>query len=201
MINRPPKEGSRWGADPSPEPVFIPETEGPPKEYLNLCNKYGERNVTRALEVRSHIQNQYPHLPILRDDPLTFADSALQNAQWQMQRAAADGRPHSMPETLDLMQKYLGDFCMQHPDRRLMPPGQMVLSYGDEEKGKAAKETLQKKEMSQLAVVVAIPSFIIGVIAESQRGGLEFLSAFIVSGIIIGAILFALGALGKLFSD
>ncbi|KPQ05934.1 MAG: hypothetical protein HLUCCA12_13190 [Rhodobacteraceae bacterium HLUCCA12] len=184
-MSRPPREGARWGDDPSPERA--PQPQHPPK-YIELIQQYGEPNVQKAIRLQSHIGHNYPYLKILEVDALDFASDVLSFAKAQMASAAQDGRPHTMPETLKLLENHIGGALARTPDQTRIPKD-FSLRYGDEEKGNAAikfhNEAIRKanrKENTKSWVGVALfvfgPSAFFGSIAYIQDGGFTFIEAF-----------------------
>ena len=137
MSKQPPREGARWGDDPAPNTPPKPKKPEVPEEYTRLCSQYGEANIKKALAVQARIQHEFPHLPIAQTEPLKTAREAIGFAQSQMALAAKDGRPHSLPETLDIMAENMGAFFAQYPDYSFANPKDLRIKYGDEENGRA----------------------------------------------------------------
>lgn len=202
MNSRPPGEGARWGDDPQPKPE--PSAPQHPPQYLRLCKQFGEQNTQRAVQLQNHIRHNYPHLRITQIDPLEFAADALEFARAQMDYAARDGRPHSMPETLKILEDLLGGALAENPDQTRIPRG-LNLTFGDERKGRAATKThndaVKKKEMlanmksyGQGVFLAAIPGTIAGV--ESSSLGVFFLVTAGAFGLLI-----IIGLIAALFED
>jgi len=161
MTSKPPREGARWGDDPAPEPVVVPEPEGPPAEYIELCEKFGDANVKKALSIYEKIKGEYPSIPILEHGELYFADHALQSAKGTMEVAARDGRSHTMPETLKIIEKDLGGYLLQNP--QFLGFATFTWNYGDEHLGTAGREREKAKEDKAAAWVTGI-SLSVGII-------------------------------------
>ncbi|MEP3280470.1 MAG: hypothetical protein ABJN26_14055 [Stappiaceae bacterium] len=154
MNSRPPKEGARWGDDPAPEPKPAPAPEtGPPPEYLALCDEFGEPNVQKALQIRQRMKTEVPHASFIKSSELHFARVILENAKRSLQIAAKDGRPHTFPETLDILEGELSAFLLQNPNWE--PSDNFTLSYGDEATGKAAQLANIKENLWLIGFAVA----------------------------------------------
>ncbi|MEP3280472.1 MAG: hypothetical protein ABJN26_14045 [Stappiaceae bacterium] len=144
MISKPPREGARWGDDPAPEPVTQPEPKAPPAEYVALCDQYGETNVEKALSIHSKVKNEYPHLDVLNAGSFSFAADLLDRARVSMKAAAEDGRAHSMPETLDICDKFVGPFLAKNPSPEAL--SSMEFTYGDEHTGTTGQKVKEDRE-------------------------------------------------------
>ena len=186
MTNKPPREGARWGDDPAPEPITTP-TPSVPAGYEELCQQYGIENVKRALQVRARIQHEYPHLSIAQGDALIFASDLLENAKNEISRAAQDGRPHTMPETLDIMDKHIGSVLVQNPSWDRIANANV--QYGDEEKGNAAKKSNMIYWIAALFILIASLLISIGIF------GLEEVLEFFVYIGLFGLFVLFLGFL------
>lgn len=162
MTSKPPREGARWGDDPAPEPIVVPEPNGPPVEYVKLCKEYGVENTDKAIEIHSKILADYPQVKAVKADPLDFARNVLVSAQKQIEKAAADGRPHTMPETLKKFEQFLGGVLIQHPNTEDFKD--IFLNYGDEHLGNAAKQAEKEKEEKAIAWVGGI-SLVLGLVS------------------------------------
>jgi len=181
MSKKPPREGARWGDDPAPELEPKPTAPAVPAEYLRLCSDYGEENVERALAIFQSVKRGYPQLPILKQGDLSFAGDVLQSSQKTMNKAAHDGRPHSMPETLKLIETCIGENLIQHPD--ILSIADATWSYGDEHLGKNAKDE-EEKTIAAKALISIICALVAGGISLYNLGNLG--EAFGVSVIMFG---------------
>lgn len=152
MSRRLPDQGARWGADPSPTIPSVSTPQDVPPLYVELCSLYGEQNVARASSIRENLRNNYPHLAILNIDPLEFADDLLDSAARSMEIAAADERPHSLPETLDLIDKFIGSTLAQNPT--FTSTRNCTVSYGDESRGKAARAQAKRVMLIKTGVII-----------------------------------------------
>jgi Na+/H+ antiporter NhaC len=203
MNNRPPRDGARWGADPAPEPVPLPPVHVPPAAYVELCNAYGQQNADKAIVIFHRTKNDYPHLKthVLSNGEFHFASWLLSRATFSIAEAAKDGRAHTMPETLDILEKHVGKFLAETNNESTIDT--MILGYGDEAKGikgkKASEEAENKKTFWQIAVIVAIPSLFMGWMAETQRGGYDFFGAFSTTAVVVFCGIMVLGIIGKIF--
>lgn len=130
MTERRLREGARWGNDPEPLPAPVSGLDGPSAEYSRLCVIYGEENVQKAISIYNGIKHKYPHVTAASWEPLKFAAVALECAQSDMKKAALDGRPHSLPETLDVHEQSLGPFLVINPHCT-----RWTSLYGDEKAG------------------------------------------------------------------
>ncbi len=154
MTNRPPREGARWGGDPAPEPTPEPTPTGPPKEYVELCNLYGEENVGRALATVARIKSNYPHLTWLKKSELALAGEYLAMCQRSITIAAADGRAHTMPQSLEVAEKVIGEHLVKNPEVTTLEG--VNLTYGDEASGRKEK----RKQFYRKAVFIGVGIFV-----------------------------------------
>lgn len=184
MKPRPPKEGSRWGNDPAP--ATAPDPAGPPAEYIELCDRYGEPNVNKALEIFEKIKTDYPHLEVLNQGPLSFASDILFASKASMENAAEDGRSHTLPETLKICEDILGSFLAQNRE----PLRSIIITYGDENKGNKAKrkeEEKVQKAASWFLIISGLAGMIAFFATISETG--SFITG-IIAGIIVTVISF-----------
>lgn len=135
MTDVPPKEGARWGED--PQEVVLPQAASA-TDYDRLCREFSPANVDRALAIRRKLYIDYPHLDLWREDPNLVASKILETARRSMETASEDGRTHSMPETLNIVEKYLGPALSQQGQTATLE--KLTLTYGDERQGKAHKQ-------------------------------------------------------------
>lgn len=143
MNNVPPREGARWGEDP-----VLPSLG--PSRLAVMNETYGQANVQRALAIRENLFRDYPQNPLRDMEPEDFADLVLRSSMRAMNEAIDDGRPHSMTETLDFVEKHVGAFIVSSPDAapNLMHPlGYFTIFYGDDEKGRAHQERVQREQI------------------------------------------------------
>ncbi len=203
MAKVPPKEGARWGNDPAPKPVLVPAAPLPPEGYLELCEQYGEPNVQKALAIHERVKLEAPHIQAVKNDKIDFASSILRNSQQSMDHAARDGRAHTLPETLKIMDDVLAGFLLQNPDWKI--EHDCTITYGDENKGKVATKKKEAKEnnkiIGQLALIIGGPSIFFGWLASLEPGGLTFGGTFIASAFFIGAGLAVLAVIGHFFDE
>jgi hypothetical protein len=161
MTGKPPREGARWGADPTPE--LSPPAQPPrlPEGYVDLCQRYGEVNVQKVFAIQQKIMYDYPHLRAVQAEKITFAEAVLGHAQQAMEAAAMDGRPHTMPETLELGEKFLGGLLAKNP--KWAKVEKFTVVYGDEHLGKAAIEVVSRIKWKIATIIIcamaAIPIF------------------------------------------
>lgn len=185
---RPPREGARWGEEPGPSNIRRNEASLPPA-LAALCVQYGEANVLRAISVYEKTSASFPHLSILRHDELEFVEGVLQSSVKSMQIAAADGRVHSLPETLELLEKSMGEMWSQAPNTSL----NFWITYGDEHKGRAEKEAKRKKDeetRTKKIAIIALVSMFIFIASTMMTGSAVFglLAAGMSIGIMIGIL-------------
>ncbi len=196
-MNDRPREGARWGNDPAPEE---PANQAPSK-YQMLCDNYGEANVRQALEHIDKLFIDYPALPIKAVPKIEIAEFFIRTAIQNMRTALDDGRPHTMPETLDIISKYFGSYASSS---NLQPAAindhQITVNYGDEQQGnaekeraynaaQAAKKKLEEEQANRIKIFFAVVflSFIAGGAIAGPEGALAFP---IVAAFFAGLILF-----------
>lgn len=186
MTSKPPREGARWGEDPAPTVAEFPKPAGPPAKYVELCERFGEANVEKALSIFSKVKGEYPHLPILENGDLFFAEHALLSAKVTIEVAARDGRSHTMPETLKIIEGQIGGYLVQNS--QFLGFATFQWNYGDEQSGNAAKKEQQKRDETAvgwilaISAILGISSFIVTLSEGSGFFGSLGIGAFIALG-------------------
>lgn len=146
MSKQPPREGARWGHDPEPEPQPSPQE---PEGYRELCEQYGEVNVQRAIALQRTLKVEFPNVALSKIDPIFFADQTLILCGALMRRSANDGLPHSLPETLAVLEKKFGRELALYPEATSFAQiPKLTLAYGDEDQGLLAlsiRESARRK--------------------------------------------------------
>ena len=186
MAEPPPREGARWGLDPTP--VSIPQPEGPPPEYVRLCDIYGQPNVERAIEIYGELKHKYPHVEAVKWSPIQFATVALDCAHADVKRAAEDGRAHSLPEALDNAHKVLGAFLVVNETST-----SWTIPFGDEGQGRAARAAKFKADERQTLIIFSILGFAVAV------GIFWYLTSVFLFAIIITTLMIIAGAAVAIF--
>jgi len=188
MTSRPPREGARWGNDPPPEPKPSPAPEpGPPPEYLALCNEFGEPNVQHALQIHQKMKTEVPHASFVKSRELHFARVILENAKRSLEIAAKDGRPHTFPKTLGVLEGELSAFLLQNPNWQ--PSENFTLSFGDEEKGKVATKAKKERERKWDYWGFGVPA-IFGIVTWSNSGSFGAGAVTAIGSFLIVAFLY-----------
>ncbi len=180
MSKKPPREGARWGVDP-PAPIVGPSG------LDDLREQYGEANVSSAENILRKLKNDFPELLILKTHSSeNFVRLIMATALTLMDHALKDERPHSLPETLNLLSDQLGKNLARQPD--VVDPLKLKIQfiYGDESKGKAARETFQKYADKEIARLDKRKE-------EIDRRLSPSIFPFIILGIIIGLVILYLG--------
>jgi type IV secretory pathway TraG/TraD family ATPase VirD4 len=127
----------------------------PPKRIdEELIDTYGLENFQKACSSFQKIRRDYPHLKILSIGEVEFAQNILASAQKSIDIAAADGRPHTMSETLEICESMLGNFLIQNPNYQNIPD--ITISYGDEGQGRAAQNASEKKTGTQFLIALPV---------------------------------------------
>jgi len=178
MSSRPPREGARWGGDPAPEP----EVQRIPDGYQELCERYGEVNVQRAVALQKNLKDEYPMVASIKAEPMQFSAGVLSLANALMKNATEDGRSHTMSETFKALEKQLGGNLARYPDAASFADiPTFNLSYGDEDRGTRAKELREQQGEAQRAAERQ------AVLADNIFG---ILGIMLPVAIVVGAYLF-----------